>query len=269
MSHYDILGVSQTSDYAEIKRSYRQLVKKYHPDINPSVDAKMRITRITQAYEVLSDAEKRQAYDYYLTLGHETITDPELADFYKNKPEVDEREHQRREYVNWKRQRDQEVWQKQFAMKVKFYKYQRYFAFFFLSIGAIYSADYFVTIHEGPYDIGQTVVTKWGDAQGQINNRSFSTDEEFINELQDGSGRGYLYHSGIFRFPVGVSTMRSGMYILHGTLHSFRNFFSYMLLSISGLLLYYRKYNDLILTLGLVPFFVSLFLLLLTLTYIS
>ena len=60
---YEILGVSNDASEAEIKKAYRSLSLKYHPDRNPSEEAKSKIQDINEAYEYLSDATKRQQYD--------------------------------------------------------------------------------------------------------------------------------------------------------------------------------------------------------------
>jgi curved DNA-binding protein len=61
--YYDILGVSSGADSAEIKTAYRKLARKYHPDRNKEAGAEERFKAIGEAYEVLKDPEKRQAYD--------------------------------------------------------------------------------------------------------------------------------------------------------------------------------------------------------------
>ena len=62
--YYEILGVKKTADDAELKKAYRDLAKKYHPDKNKgNKEAESRFKEISEAYAVLSDAEKRSQYD--------------------------------------------------------------------------------------------------------------------------------------------------------------------------------------------------------------
>ena len=62
--YYEILGVPRSAKEVEIKKSYRKLARKYHPDLNPhNKQAEEKFKEIQEAYEVLSDAEKRRKYD--------------------------------------------------------------------------------------------------------------------------------------------------------------------------------------------------------------
>lgn len=64
--YYDVLGIQKNADEKEIKRAYRKLAKKYHPDTNAgNKQAEERFQEITEAYNVLSDPEKRKLYDQY------------------------------------------------------------------------------------------------------------------------------------------------------------------------------------------------------------
>lgn len=61
--YYADLGVSRDASVEEIKRAYRRLARKYHPDVNPGPEAEAEFKRISQAYDVLSDADKKRSYD--------------------------------------------------------------------------------------------------------------------------------------------------------------------------------------------------------------
>jgi curved DNA-binding protein len=61
--YYETLGVTRGSDAEEIKRAYRKLARKYHPDVSKEKNAEARFKEVQEAYEVLKDAEKRAAYD--------------------------------------------------------------------------------------------------------------------------------------------------------------------------------------------------------------
>ncbi len=64
--YYEILGVSQNASEADIKKAYRRLAMKYHPDRNPDdAEAEARFKEAKEAYEILSDAQKRSAYDQF------------------------------------------------------------------------------------------------------------------------------------------------------------------------------------------------------------
>lgn len=63
--YYEVLGVDKNADDAAIKKAYRQLAKKYHPDANPGEEAAAKFKEASEAYAVLSDAEKRKQYDQF------------------------------------------------------------------------------------------------------------------------------------------------------------------------------------------------------------
>ena len=67
--YYEVLGVDKSADDEKIKKAYRQLAKKYHPDLNPGdKEAEAKFKEVGEAYAVLSDPEKKQIYDQY---GHD------------------------------------------------------------------------------------------------------------------------------------------------------------------------------------------------------
>jgi molecular chaperone DnaJ len=63
--YYEVLGVSRGADREEIKKAYRRLARQYHPDVNKSGDAEERFKEINEAYEILSDDQKRAMYDRF------------------------------------------------------------------------------------------------------------------------------------------------------------------------------------------------------------
>jgi len=76
--YYDILGVSKTASQEEIKKAYRKQALEWHPDRNKSPEAEKRFKEINEAYEVLSDPEKRSAYDQF---GHAAFEPGSMGGF--------------------------------------------------------------------------------------------------------------------------------------------------------------------------------------------
>src|SRR5438874_13578073 len=61
--YYKILGVERNAGEDDIKKAYRKLARKYHPDVSKEADAKEKFQEVSEAYETLRDKEKRAAYD--------------------------------------------------------------------------------------------------------------------------------------------------------------------------------------------------------------
>ena len=68
--YYEVLGVERTAGEAELKKAFRQLAVKFHPDKNPgNPEAEAKFKEAAEAYEVLSDPEKHKLYDQYGQIG--------------------------------------------------------------------------------------------------------------------------------------------------------------------------------------------------------
>lgn len=79
--YYDVLGVDKTADEKTIKKAYRKLARKYHPDVCDMPDAEDKFKEVSEAYAVLSDEDKRQRYDQF---GHAGMDGFTAEDFYQN-----------------------------------------------------------------------------------------------------------------------------------------------------------------------------------------
>ena len=73
--YYEVLGVSRNASESDLKSAFRNLARKYHPDVSKESDAEARFKEVGEAYEVLKDPEKRAAYDQF---GHAGV-DPSMG----------------------------------------------------------------------------------------------------------------------------------------------------------------------------------------------
>lgn len=80
---YEILGVPENADKAEIKKAYKKLAKEYHPDRNKSADATEKMKEINKAYSILEDDEKRALYDEYGELAIEADFNKDVLNRYR------------------------------------------------------------------------------------------------------------------------------------------------------------------------------------------
>jgi molecular chaperone DnaJ len=70
---YEVLGVSKDATEKEIKKAFKQLTKKWHPDLNHEPGAEEHYKKVVSAYEILSDKDKRAQYDQYGTTDNQQM----------------------------------------------------------------------------------------------------------------------------------------------------------------------------------------------------
>ena len=84
--YYKVLGIDRNADDKTIKKAYRKMAKKYHPDMNPGdAVAEQKFKEITEAYNVLSDSEKKKLYDQFGHAAFEEGFSPGDGDLLKRK----------------------------------------------------------------------------------------------------------------------------------------------------------------------------------------
>jgi molecular chaperone DnaJ len=79
--YYEVLGVERTADKEALKRAFRKLAQKYHPDVNKSPEAETVFKEINEAYQVLSDDQRRAAYDRFGHAGVQGVNGGGFGDF--------------------------------------------------------------------------------------------------------------------------------------------------------------------------------------------
>ena len=77
--YYEVLGIARSATQDDIKKAFRDLARQYHPDVNKAADAEERFKEINEAYGVLSDSEKRAAYDRFGFSGVNTQGMPDYS----------------------------------------------------------------------------------------------------------------------------------------------------------------------------------------------
>jgi hypothetical protein len=129
MSPYQVLGVPPDATEEQIKTAYRKLVKEYHPDRNKSEAAKVIIVRVNEAYEILSDPERKARY------GRETYQ-PDLRT-------AEEREYEAKkaEYYRKRREREKREYEEMLVRDVRKFKYMRALAFPLLFVSLVLITD--------------------------------------------------------------------------------------------------------------------------------
>lgn len=252
-SHYEVLGLTKNASGAEIKAAYRSLVKIYHPDINPTPEAKEKIRLINLAFEVLSDYYERSIYDGQLSGTH----------YYQKPPEETPEEKYRREYLRKKRKKEREHIEYVIGLKYKFYKYERMACMAFFVIGVLFTLDYYFVGDVASFAFEKIDENPRFD-EVTINGGDIKIEKGLYRDFEIQGGEFVdISFSLVFGLPVYVNMPGSAArYDILGTLHSFENAFTVIVLICSFIVVSNKEYNDFRLTCGIIPAFLSLFLIL-------
>ena len=78
-NHYEVLGITRDATPDQIKKAYRKLARKYHPDLSKEADAEEQMQAINVAYETLSKADKKTEYDFEIFKKY--ISDQEIIEY--------------------------------------------------------------------------------------------------------------------------------------------------------------------------------------------
>jgi hypothetical protein len=135
MDPYHLLGVSRDASTNEIRKAYRALIKKYHPDINAGADAIRMTAMINEAYETLTDREKRSAYD-------NRIFAVDLNDIQEDPDEV-----YKREYDAKKAEQGREKARKKTEREAKLYQVGRVLCYPIILFSLAVIVDYYLPVH--------------------------------------------------------------------------------------------------------------------------
>lgn len=256
MTYYQILEVPTDASEEEIKASYRRLVKAYHPDVNPSPQAAEIIRLLTESYDVLSNSYRRQVYDINLGIGS--------TEHIPQKQETEE-ERYRREFKQRRNQEEQVREEKLFRLKSRFYQVQRWSQVFFVSLGIIFSIDYYRLSDPVSDQIVNVRDSRLKGSRVYLENHTFISESKlFFDHLDEPVSEVQILHSSVFGIPTRLQIERSGQvyqYRIYRNLHDLNNIFPLVLLGIGIVLLFKRHYTDWALTLGIISFLVGVILL--------
>ncbi|NQZ75450.1 MAG: J domain-containing protein [Ekhidna sp.] len=254
MNHYEVLEVNSAVSQAEIKASYRRLVKRYHPDINPDESAARKMVLINEAYEVLSNVTSRNLYDLFLS------GVPVKTDIEKSRPEQRYREEYKARRV--KEEREKII----FLVKLKsrFYVYLRHVNLLFFIIGFLFTIDYYFQIDQREETIEEIGTTRFQTGLATKEGTRVTCSRSLFNDYKNlNTELVNVRYSLFFKVPAKIQMVGSeNIYPINNSIYVFRNAFSIIILIFSGVVLKHREYTDFRLSCGLVPGFLILFLVL-------
>lgn len=259
MNHYEALEIAQTASQAEIKLSYRKLVKKYHPDLNNSEEASAKIRMINEAYEILSNPTSRNLYDLFLQ-GVPVKT--ELED-------ITPRQRYKEQYIRDRIRQQRKRMEQQIHYKQKFYTYFRMVNVIGFVASIVLSFDYYFVADTITMSVDKVTYSKRGIYVGFENGYRVWTSEDFYNDYRRSVTKQVaIQTSGVLEVPKSlVIDGNDTKYRIKGSYFAFNNVFSVILFLFSIVVVGNSKYTDFRLTCGLVSCIVLLWLFLLTAQY--
>lgn len=260
MNHYEILEIQSTATPTQIKGAYRKLVKRFHPDINPDPSAANRMILVNEAYEVLSNYTTRRLYDQYLK------GVPVKTDIQEN-PQA---QKYREEYLSKKARKEREHIIFLIKLKTRFYRYERFANMLFFITAILMTIDYYYQPNQQIETISEIVRSKFQTKILTENNVPILTAESFFHEYAErGADSILVKYSLFFGIPAKVQVIDSEeVFIVNGSIYTYRNVFSIIILIFSAIVVKNKEYTDFRLSCGLVPCFFILFILLFIITEI-
>jgi hypothetical protein len=143
-NYYQILGIPPSANAEEVKKAFRQLVKYYHPDLNPAANAAEQFHLIHQAYETLSDPVKRSYYDLILTCYKERSVTQKVTPAQRNMRQTYSPSGPHAAYYRKTAKTQEQVsWE---ARMLKIERLQSLLHIFFLTGAIVFSSLSFVTL---------------------------------------------------------------------------------------------------------------------------
>ncbi|MEO9482203.1 MAG: DnaJ domain-containing protein [Ekhidna sp.] len=260
MNHYEVLEVRATSSQSEIKGAYRKLVKRFHPDINPSPAAAGRMILINEAYEVLSNHTTRSLYDQYLK------GVPVKTDIQEN-PRA---QRYREEYLTRKARKEREHIIFLVKLKTRFYRYERLANMLFFAMAILMTIDYYFQPNQQVEIVSEISNSRFQTKILTEKNARILTSERFFHEYSDrGRNQILVKYSLFFNIPAKIQVIDSDEdFIVNGSIYTYRNVFSIIILFFSAIVVKNKEYTDFRLSCGLVPCFFILFIILFIITEI-
>jgi curved DNA-binding protein CbpA len=206
MDYYEILSVPRTASQTEIRNAYRKLAKLYHPDKNSSEHAKTYIQLINEAYETLSDPQKRSQYDQPVF----TFVTPEVTP----QPQKDPLEEQRKE--NFRRWQERERIKRQEEEEYKAYAFKQFKKF--NVIIAVWALLLVLDEYALPPRTVQEEVLEATTVRTRRERNHLAKTESFVMAIpreaieKSANGRLRIESSLVFNIPLRVATSDGSIY---------------------------------------------------------